>query len=587
MKRTVLLFTFALLVLGRGADAADYGFGFNFPTTGIFGAPGSTVTVEGFATFSCGNFGPCDAASGDCDAAAGFPPCFPGQFDPPELRRTCDDGPVGFTMSWTAIGGAGVDFCLDPGPVQRPPVLKQQIIQAQSDDNGDPHQAKLFIFAGPTPVDFVVQNAVDGCAGGGGDPDHAQNRGRRGYVATTIFEAGNYLTPTASVDVIRVNFEVTIPAEESTFSLVYEGVDQGVGDPGIPAQDPANRLQGPGANPVGNGVNIGVSTAIPSFTNITFTVGPAPFFYDMVVECGDVNAIAGNAGSADGTISIECDDANMGEGIAATAFSLSLSDNAVVDIESANTSQDLVDALSGVSGSLAFDAFAISGNGSLDAAELYVDEGDPDCADGADRDGNGPTLSDGAAQGAGLTVGQVFAFDLTGSGDTLSPTIDVVCVEFTVGGDFPDDSNDGASFDLTLVDCLRGPGAQIKNSATLLGRTIKPRNATGDAGNAVNVSVSDSYVPCDPNNDQKTDIADIVWLLSELMAPEGRGTGAAAGCQDSRDCDGEGGVGDIADIMFAVEYQFDGGSPPPDGLVCFADPDSTPESCPSDSTGCP
>ena len=79
----------------------------------------------------------------------------------------------------------------------------------------------------------------------------------------------------------------------------------------------------------------------------------------------------------------------------------------------------------------------------------------------------------------------------------------------------------------------------------------------------------------DCNDDGKCDIADAVWMVSELF-----GEGPPTRCREAADCNDDG-VQDISDVIHSIGYQFLGTPPPPPPYPdCGIDPDSTPESCP-------
>ena len=95
------------------------------------------------------------------------------------------------------------------------------------------------------------------------------------------------------------------------------------------------------------------------------------------------------------------------------------------------------------------------------------------------------------------------------------------------------------------------------------------------------VSTVGEFRRCDSNNDGQVNLADPVWLVLELLQG-----GPTTACYDAADCNKDGRK-DLSDAIFAVNYLFRGGTrPPPPFADCGIDPDSTPESCPVDSTGC-
>lgn len=522
MKRTVLLFTFALLVLSRSATAQEYGFGFVLDGgTSIAGAAGSTVQVTGHVTISAS-----------------------------------ETGVGGWTCGFETSSPDGLEFCISASTESTGPADKQDLIQTVDVVNGNEVQTAGVLALFPDPTTFMLQDPGAPhaqCEGSGqatSTPTDPQNAGRRGVVDSTVLNIGQSLTDVVGLLIFPFAIDCVVPDAEAgaTLDLAF------VGRTDTPEEQEA-RLKGPG-QPVANGVSAsGATRSAQTLGSVSISIIPQPFVVSFEAAVGDITAVAGGSGSADGTLTVVSGPDNSGEGVAALAFSISLSGSDSVDIQSASTSQDLLDSLSNVS-ALAFESFHVSGDGGLDAND------------------------DG--QGRGAVTGQVFALELTGGGETLSPNGSVVAVDFTVGGDFADDSANGESFSLDFVDGLRGPGAAINNSVTVLGKTVVPGSTTGASGD-VTVVVAAAYVRCDPNNDLKNDIADAVWMISELFR-----VGPATACPDSADCDDDGTGGTMGDISYAIGYQFMGGMAPAAPFPgCGNDPASTPETCPAGSTGCP
>ena len=73
--------------------------------------------------------------------------------------------------------------------------------------------------------------------------------------------------------------------------------------------------------------------------------------------------------------------------------------------------------------------------------------------------------------------------------------------------------------------------------------------------------VSRDFTRCDPNNDGKTDLADVIKIINDVF----RSNGTPIECVPAYDCNGDSGIADaLADIVFMLQYYFMGsGRPPP------------------------
>ena len=536
MKRTFLLFTFALLVLSRSADAQ---IGFDFVVdqgASVTGAAGSTVQITGHVTLS---------------ATAGV---------------------GGWTCGFETRTPDGLEFCINTSTESTGPADKEALIQTVDTVNGNSVQTAGVLALFPDPTTFIIQNAgephaqCEASGDAGSTPDDSQNNGRRGVVDSTVLNIGQSLTEINGLLIFPFAVDCVVPSDEAglTLELAFVGRTGG---------EEADRLKGPG-QPVANGVSqSGATVSADSLGVVSINIAPQPFIVGFAASLTDASAVVGGASSGgDGVLTVSGAAATSGEGVAALSFSVSLTGPDSVDVQSAGTHPDLLGALSNVS-ALAFESFHVSGDGGVDASEVYNDEGDADCG-----------LSDGAAQGKGLVVGQVFALELTGAGETLPPSGSTNAVSFSVGGDnFADTADDGASLCVDFVNCIRGPGARIKNSATVLGQTVAPASV-GGACATLTVVAAGEFLRCDPNEDGKNDIADAVWLISALFR-----TGPQAAWRDSADCDNDGSAGTLGDISFAIGYQFMGGSAPAEPFsACGVDDSADPATCPPAShAACP
>jgi hypothetical protein len=90
------------------------------------------------------------------------------------------------------------------------------------------------------------------------------------------------------------------------------------------------------------------------------------------------------------------------------------------------------------------------------------------------------------------------------------------------------------------------------------------------------------FIRCDPNDDGTLNIADPVWIFTELF----RG-GVETRCPAAADCNGDGGR-DISDGIYGLSFLFRGTPPPPAPFpACGRVADMDPKECPFPSTRCP
>jgi hypothetical protein len=129
---------------------------------------------------------------------------------------------------------------------------------------------------------------------------------------------------------------------------------------------------------------------------------------------------------------------------------------------------------------------------------------------------------------------------------------------------------------------LTGIGQPVKSAVTLDGESVTPGVTDGTLTVRIAFPRIAAFLRCDPNNDERNDLADVVWIVNELF----RG-GRETACANASDCNDDQRV-DLTDAIFAVSYQFGRGPPPPAPFpTCGMDPDATETSCPAGSTRCP
>jgi hypothetical protein len=120
-------------------------------------------------------------------------------------------------------------------------------------------------------------------------------------------------------------------------------------------------------------------------------------------------------------------------------------------------------------------------------------------------------------------------------------------------------------------DGLAGSGEPVKTAVTVAGETAIPNlcHAT--------IIVRGLGLPLfrrgDSNDDGRVNIADAVWIANEIFY-----SGPPTVCQDAADANDDSGPGgnlpDVSDVVFIIEYQFNGGSAPlnPGPTTCGIDP---------------
>ncbi|MGQ9590708.1 MAG: hypothetical protein ACUVYA_10490 [Planctomycetota bacterium] len=142
-------------------------------------------------------------------------------------------------------------------------------------------------------------------------------------------------------------------------------------------------------------------------------------------------------------------------------------------------------------------------------------------------------------------------------------------------GDFP-----------TLIeykDGLRGLGQPVSNVITVKGATIFAagyRNLRLKLGAVVE---EQTFIRGDPNDDGKSNIADPIWIVNELVRQ-----GPKTACQDAADANDDGLV-DLSDAMYLIQWRFMAGPQPTAPFpACGKDVAGDSLSCPKGSVkACP
>ena len=168
----------------------------------------------------------------------------------------------------------------------------------------------------------------------------------------------------------------------------------------------------------------------------------------------------------------------------------------------------------------------------------------------------------------GWTIGVVYSF--TGGSVLEFPSeTAVISADYETGGSMAGDE-DGATAALTWDNGLGSPA--VANVVVVGGGSLNANFADGSI--ELNPVVTIDWLRGDANSDGQVNIADGVWLISELFSG-----GGASSCAISRDCNSDGGV-DLADPTFIINYRFLGGPPPAAPFDSCGQVDGqTPEDC--------
>lgn len=405
--------------------------------------------------------------------------------------------------------------------------------------------------------------------------------GNEGLIAATVlsFKEDIALPPAGTVPILAVTVEADVP-------------EPGVDDNGDPECVPAasrvyyrDGLRGSG-QVVNNRITHRGLTYVPEKGEIVTSVCPAlvkPLEYRVVVvsprsAAGDIEdgarAIAVDVPVGAATqavlagVRLRADlpesppdpsyPANLG---GPQGWSLSVSAEPCFQIASATTE-----------GTEAMAYFA----GGFDNTELV------DPAKLVDPDGEGP-LPPGP-QGPGAVSAVVLSFK---KGNTLPPKGDFLVLKLegtldAAGIEAPGDS--GPPCLVSVVPAgesgLAGAGQPVSTAVTVKGASRKPA-VVGGRLSLLGATIP-HFVRGNANNDLKSNIADAVWIINELL----RG-GQPTACRDAADANDDGQI-DTSDAVWILSYQFQGGPAPPAPFPgCGTDPTEDELGCDESQLVCP
>ena len=165
-----------------------------------------------------------------------------------------------------------------------------------------------------------------------------------------------------------------------------------------------------------------------------------------------------------------------------------------------------------------------------------------------------PSLND---QGQGAVSAVVLSFTMP---VTLEPvgSFRVLTLDVEANAAQPEGEDAVIEGNLFWRDDMQGGGQPVQNVATVSG-------ATQDFGCCENAHLSfhtlatpevSDFIRCDPNNDGRSNIADAIWIINELVRK-----GPATACAAAADCNSDANR-DLTDAVFAIAYQFQGGAAP-------------------------
>jgi hypothetical protein len=172
----------------------------------------------------------------------------------------------------------------------------------------------------------------------------------------------------------------------------------------------------------------------------------------------------------------------------------------------------------------------------------------------------------------GWTIGVVYSF--VGANTLTFPAPDEVITVTYEGVAGALSGVEGATATQLIWDSGLG-SPPVANVVVVGGGSIGAVLQDGVVG--LNGTTTQPFVAADCNGDGITNIADIIWLLSELFQG-----GPTRNCLIACDANGNG-IVDVADAVYIANYVFLSGPPPAGSLSCDTVPGQTPEDCEQDN----
>ena len=160
----------------------------------------------------------------------------------------------------------------------------------------------------------------------------------------------------------------------------------------------------------------------------------------------------------------------------------------------------------------------------------------------------------------GCTTAVVLSFtmpitlDVPGTESVLKMTVGALCA----------DGFETCSGEVQFRNGLAGAGEPVNNVITVAGSSGSACNFNTDTGESLAIAAvtiigiqTANYLRGDSNNDNRVDIADPIWTISELFR-----SGPASTCQAAADANGDNMV-DLGDAVYTLAYRFQNGPTPP------------------------
>jgi len=183
--------------------------------------------------------------------------------------------------------------------------------------------------------------------------------------------------------------------------------------------------------------------------------------------------------------------------------------------------------------------------------------------------GNGPSFAESSIYPDGFTLGCVYSFVGAETISFTSAETVAVASYSTIPSALIGDT-DGASTSLTWTGGLGSPN--VTNVVVVGGGSIAAE--TNDGTVTLNAASVTPYLRSDANHDGRNDVADAIWMLSDLFLG-----GTHNDCDGANDANGDGGY-DVADPTFVIQYQFlEGSAPPAPYPDCGTTPGQLAEDC--------
>ncbi len=183
--------------------------------------------------------------------------------------------------------------------------------------------------------------------------------------------------------------------------------------------------------------------------------------------------------------------------------------------------------------------------------------------------GNGPGFAESTLYPNGWTLGIVYSF-VGAETITFDSTATVAEASYSLLSGALAGDEDGETTSLSWTDSLGSP--PVTNVMVVAGSSI-PATFSDATITLEAVSVT-PFLRSDANADERTDIADAIWMLSEQFL-----SGPSNDCDGAKDANGDG-VYNVADPLYVINYRFtDGPAPPGPFPDCGTAEGQTPEDC--------